>query len=92
MSIEYDAAFKKNLRKYLDAFSKRADYCETFADQLENNPLLAADYLRRAFLISGNPSLAQKALEILQSAEIEGRAKNSVEMLLSQSIERSVRH
>ena len=38
--------------------------------------------LRRAYLITGDTSYREKALEIFKEAAIQGRAKNSVEMLL----------
>ncbi len=81
--IEYDQSFESKMRKYLQHFFEQADYYETVADQLDNNPLLSIDYLRRAFLISNNEIHREKASRILQTAGIEGRARNSVEMLLS---------
>lgn len=82
--IEHNAKFEESLRKYLESLFAQASYYETVADQLEeNNPLLAIDYLRRAFLISGNEHLRNKARNIFKSIEIEGRAGNSVEILIS---------
>lgn len=66
-------------------FFSQADYYASIADQLENNPLLAIDYLRRAYLISGEEGLRVKAREMFEEASIEGRAKNSVERLLVSS-------
>jgi hypothetical protein len=58
------------------------DYYETIADQLDRNPLLAIDYLRRSYLITGNSKLKRKAKRLYKEASIEDRAKNSVEKLL----------
>jgi hypothetical protein len=52
------------------------------SQQVEKNPLLAIDYLKRAWLISGENTYKDKAREIFQKAYIKDRAKNSVEMLL----------
>ena len=51
------------------------------ADQLENDPILSLDYLKRAFLINGKEQLRDKAKKIVDVAGIEGRAKSSVERL-----------
>ncbi len=57
------------------------DFLLKIADQLERNPVLAIDYLRRAFLISGNEGLRGKARALLDQAGVDDRAKNSVEQL-----------
>lgn len=62
---------------------KLGDYFETMSDEFENNPLLSIDYLRRSYLISGKEELRIKSQEIIKQANISGRAKNSVEMLLA---------
>lgn len=80
--IEYGKNFEQKMGKYLEYVFSQADYYETVADQLESNPLLAIDYLRRAFLICADPALRDKANEMFLAADIQGRAKNSVEMLL----------
>jgi len=81
--IGFNDKFEVNFSKYLKSFFEQADHYETVADQLEKNPLLAIDYLRRAFLISGNESLREKARNEFSSAGIQERAKNSVETLLA---------
>lgn len=80
--LDFAPGFKKRLKKYLDKYFNWASDYEFMAELVENNPLLAIDYLKRAWLISGENSYCQKAREIFQGAAIEGRAKNSVEMLL----------
>jgi len=81
--IGFNDKFEVNFSKYLKSFFEQAEHYETVADQLEKNPLLAMDYLRRAFLISGNESLREKARNEFSSAGIQERAKNSVETLLA---------
>ncbi len=61
----------------------QASYYETLADQLERNPLLSVDYLRRAYLISGEDSLRAKVQKIMDQTAMDGRERNSVEMLLA---------
>jgi hypothetical protein len=80
--IEFAAGFKKKMIKYLSKYFNWASDYEFMSELVEKNPLLAIDYLKRAWLISGDNAYRQKAREIFQGAAIEGRAKNSVEMLL----------
>jgi hypothetical protein len=79
--IEFDGAFEKNFRKYLNSLNEQADHYEIIADQLDRNPILAIDYLKRAFLITGDERLRQKAQQILEEAGVDARAKNSVEQI-----------
>ena len=79
--IEYNDAFAENFRKYLDELDAQANYYEDVANQLEKNPILSIDYLKRAFLITGDERLRQKALSLLNEAGVDARAKNSVEYI-----------
>ena len=81
--ITFNRKFASNFRKYLDSLENQADHYETIAHQLERNPILAIDYLRRAFLIKNEESLRRKVQEYLTDAGIQERAKNSVELLLA---------
>jgi len=81
--IVFDNRLESSFSKYLESFFSQAVHYETVADQLEKNPLLAIDYLRRAYLISGNASLQVKARAEFSTAGIKERAKNSVESLLA---------
>jgi len=80
--VEYNTSFQAEMKKFLDEFFELPEYYETMAEQLENNPLLAIDYFRRAYLISGKDKYKEKAKTIYNSASIKTRAKDSVEMLL----------
>lgn len=80
--IKFDDKFEENLKKYFTTYFNLVDYYETIADQLERNPLLAIDYLRRAYLISGNEELRAKVKKLHGEVVLEDRAKNSVEQLL----------
>jgi len=79
--IAIDKNLGRILGDYLASLPAQAEHYETVAEQLEKNPLLAIDYLRRAFLITGESRLQKRAQVILRDAKVGERAKNSVEML-----------
>ncbi len=79
--IIYDKTFQENFLKYLNSLDDLAEHYEEIAHQLEKNPVLAIDYLRRAFLITGDNTLKEKAREFVSAAGLGTRAKNSVELL-----------
>ena len=58
-----------------------AEYYEVLADQLERDPVLAIDYLKRAFLITGKKHLRKKVKTLVNNAGLQNRANNSVEFL-----------
>lgn len=79
--VEFNDEFQGNFTAYLESLPEQADHYEIVADQLDRNPILAIDYLKRAFLISGDERLRGKAREFLDEVKLEDRAKNSVELL-----------
>lgn len=79
--IVFNKRFERVFGKYLKGLSDQAAHYETVADQLERNPILAIDYLKRAFLITGDRKLKTKAKMLLKEADVGTRAKNSVELL-----------
>jgi len=81
--IEESGAFARRFGSFLDTFLKLESHFVTMAEDLENNPLLSIDYLRRAFLVSGSNRYREQVQEILSTAGLKGRARNSVEMLLA---------
>jgi hypothetical protein len=81
--VEYDDNFIHRFNNFISSFDERAEYFATIAEQVENNPLLAIDYYRRAYLISGETNYCDRAVEILKDAGLEKRAKSSVEVLLA---------
>jgi len=81
--IGFDKDFDKNVEKYFKTtYWNLPDYYEAIADQLDRNPLLAIDYLRRSYLITGKKKLQKKAKKLHKAAASEDRAKNCVEQLL----------
>ena len=79
--IVFDDQFRSNFSQYLDGLPAQADHYELIADQLDRNPILALDYLKRAYLITGDQQLRDKAKAVSASAAIQDRATNSVELL-----------
>jgi hypothetical protein len=82
--IKYDPNFEQRMKKYLDNFFKQGEWYELVAEQVERNPLLAIDYLRRAFLISGDTRIKAEVANIRGTLSLHERAKNSVEILLAE--------
>ena len=80
--VEFNERFGQVFTRYLEYYlPEQADHYELVADQLDRNPILAIDYLKRAFLISGDQRLREKARNLINEAGLEGRATNSVELL-----------
>jgi hypothetical protein len=79
--LEFNGLFAKGFRTFLRGMLEQAAHYELVAEQLDRNPILALDYLKRAYLITGKSRLRTKARAILRTAGIENRAKNSVEIL-----------
>ena len=82
--VEFDSEFREKFRSFLDGLQDIATHYEPVADQLDRNPILAIDYLKRAFLISGDQQLIKKAQSLIQEAGLGDRAKNSVELLAAE--------
>ena len=76
--VEFNAEFGANFRLYLESLQEQADHYELVAGQLDRNPILAIDYLKRAFLITGDERLRGEAQALLHEAGLETRARNSV--------------
>ena len=79
--IEFNESFDEKFNLYLRSILEQADHYEFMAEQLERDPILAINYLKRAFLISGEERLRKIAENLIDKAGLEGRATNSVELL-----------
>ena len=56
--IEYDRrSFAKKVRRYLDQLFEQADHYVKMAENLDTSPALAIDYLKRAYLITGDDQI-----------------------------------
>lgn len=82
--VKYDGHFDRRFNAFMSSVSDQAEYYKVLAEQVENNPLLAIDYLRRAYLLGGDKKCRTAAREAFAQAGFTGRAKNSVETLLVQ--------
>ena len=80
--VDFDGHFERKVRGFLSALQERADYYVILAKQLERNPLLAIDYVRRAYLLTGDQNLRRVARRLFNEAGLGERANNSVEQLL----------
>jgi len=81
--IPYDQGFDKSFAQFLHEYEQLSGFYETISEQLDNNPVLAMDYLRRSFLISGDEAVRSRAQAIVDQGNFDGRARNSVEVLLA---------
>lgn len=81
--VPFDGNFERRFRAFVKGLEDLADYYQVIAEQVEQNPLLSIDYLRRAYLLKGEKKLQRRARQIHAASGLEGRARNSVETLLS---------
>jgi hypothetical protein len=80
--LEYSDDFENNLHKYFNFISSLQGHFDMMAKQLKNDPLLAIDYMRRAFLITGDKTYREKARQLYSNSLSKKRATNCVENLL----------
>lgn len=79
--VGFDDDFDAKFSSYLESLQEQANHYELVANQLDRNPVLAIDYLKRAFLISGDDRLRAKVGALIRNEGLSGRASNSVELL-----------
>lgn len=80
--IEYDRKFKNKILKFLDGLKEQAEYYYTASELLEGNPLLSIDYLRRAFLITGNNKFKRRAQVILDTNAFDKQTQFGIKNFL----------
>lgn len=78
--IEFDRHFEASFTKFLISLHTQAEHYERLADQLERSPILAIDYLKRAFLISGDDRLTEKIESLMEKAGLKIGVGSSVEV------------
>lgn len=66
--IEYGRDFKIRINKYVNTFFEQANFYHTMADQLGSDPLIAIDYLKRAYLIDKKRHHKKEAREIFNKS------------------------
>lgn len=85
--VEYGENFDERIERFMTSTLELADHYGQMAELVERNPLLAIDYYRRAYLISGEETWQTRAQAVLAEAALEDRARNSVESLMASFIE-----
>ena len=77
--IEFNEKFNEKFNNFLKVTQEQAEHYKELSEVLENDPILAMNYLKRAFLITGNKKYQLSVKKILKTIDIDGRAKNSIE-------------
>ena len=80
--VEDNEQLGRRVSQFMGELAERADYYEVMADQLRRNPLLALDYLQRAYLLTGKAALKRKARTLYEEAGLGERDPDSLEALL----------
>lgn len=74
---------ERRLGRFVDNLRERESHYGHVGTLVENNPLLALDFFRRAYLLFGDPQWQDAARTIVASADLADRATDSVEMLMA---------
>ncbi|MFY0653967.1 MAG: hypothetical protein JXQ96_18140 [Cyclobacteriaceae bacterium] len=69
--VNYSDDFNYKLNNFLDQTFEQAEYYGIMAENLDAKPLLSIDYLRRAYLITGDIIYKRRAQEYLQTNEFD---------------------
>lgn len=64
--ITYNSHFKSQLSKFITSFLKLSNHYTFMAKQLRSDPFLEIDYLKRAYLISGNNDIKTDIRRLLK--------------------------
>ena len=80
--IAYGKSFTDKFNKYIDTIFEQAEHYETMSNLMGANPVLSIDYLRRAYLITGNKSLIKKAQKIFKKNEFDDQSKFTIRNFL----------
>lgn len=76
-------ALEGKLGEFLANLDAQEAYYGRVGGLVENNPLLALDYFRRAYLLSGDGRWQEEARALVNSTDLSERATDSVEMILA---------
>ncbi len=78
-----NAWLEKKLKAFAVSLHEREMHYGHVGSLVENNPLLALDYFRRAYLLSGDATWREQAAAVLEASDLSERATDSVEMILA---------
>ena len=62
--LEYSRGFTSQFNSYIDKLWEQVDYYVEMAEQLINNPMLAIDYIAKAYLITGEDTYKEQIKQI----------------------------
>ncbi len=65
--VNFGQGFGDRFANFLDQTLRQAEYYGIMADNLIAKPLLAIDYLRRAYLITGENTFKRRAISIIET-------------------------
>ncbi|NQV13381.1 MAG: hypothetical protein HQ530_03700 [Parcubacteria group bacterium] len=80
--VLHDKDFSKNFNKFLDTTFEQAEYYEQMSELLDADPVLSIDYLRRAYLITGDKNLIKKAKKIYKQNEFDNQPRFTIQNFL----------
>ncbi len=69
--IKHSDKFEEQFSSFIDQTLEQAEYYGLLADNLIAKPLLSIDYLRRAYLISGDNTYKESAMTIIAENEFD---------------------
>jgi hypothetical protein len=80
--LAVDRQFNKKLKSFLKSLAIRANYYKRMGRNLEKNPILAIDYFRRAYLLTGEMGLKRSASRVFASMHVDRLVQDTVKRLL----------
>lgn len=81
--LQYNEDFESGLNRFVDELYERAEFFGIMADSLDKDALLAIDYCRRAYLLTGAECYREQARALFCGSGLDKRPKDSVEVLLA---------
>ena len=86
--LNFDKKFRYRISKFLKNFLGQADYYQQMSTDLGKNPFIAVDYLKRAYLISGNDEakdeLDSRINSLLEDINVDKDIKKEINLILRQ--------
>jgi hypothetical protein len=80
--LALDRQFSKKLQSFLKSLASRAAYYKRMGRNLEKNPVLAIDYFRRAYLLTGERGLKRSASRVFASMHVDRQVADIIKRLL----------
>lgn len=80
--VEYNRSFGKKISSFLRGLKEQAEYYATAGELLEENPLLSIDYLRRAYLITGDQKYKKEAQVLEKDVSFDKQTSSTLKSFL----------